>query len=106
MASGRGRPLATAVAARSGAPRRPQRGGRWLDPDLRVQRTLIDSLRRALAGRGPGAPAALVAGMESERHAAEQGVSLDTVRSQIAALVMKMDCTRHSDLVREAARFL
>lgn len=50
--------------------------------------------------------AALLAGQQPKRYAAEHGVALTTVRTQIAALLVKMACARQSDLVREAARFL
>lgn len=50
--------------------------------------------------------AALMAGVRPKEFAALHKVSLATVRTQIAALMDKMDCERQADLVRKAAAFL
>ena len=44
--------------------------------------------------------AALIAGQSATEHALARGVSVHTVRKQIATLMDKMDCTRQVDLVR------
>jgi DNA-binding CsgD family transcriptional regulator len=46
--------------------------------------------------------AALVAGQTAAAHAASVGVSVNTVRKQIAMLMTKMHCNRQSELVRKA----
>ena len=43
---------------------------------------------------------ALMAGQSAKQYALAQGVSVHTVRSQISALMRKMDCARQIDLVR------
>ena len=50
--------------------------------------------------------AALMAGVRPKEFAASHQVSLATVRTQIAALMDKMDCERQTDLIRKAAAFL
>lgn len=45
--------------------------------------------------------AALMAGQSPRQHAEQAGVSFNTVRSQIAALMGKMECSRQSELVRK-----
>ena len=44
---------------------------------------------------------ALMAGQSPKQHAGAQGVSVHTVRSQVASLMAKMECTRQVDLVRK-----
>lgn len=46
--------------------------------------------------------AALAAGQTPAAHALAQGVSINTVRKQIATAMDKMNCTRQVDLVRAA----
>ncbi|MBO9512737.1 MAG: helix-turn-helix transcriptional regulator [Variovorax sp.] len=46
--------------------------------------------------------AALMAGELPKRYALRMGLSINTVRSQIAALMWKMGCQRQLDLVRKA----
>ena len=46
--------------------------------------------------------AALAAGQKPASHALAQGVSINTVRKQIATLMEKMNCSRQADLVRKA----
>lgn len=46
--------------------------------------------------------AALVAGQTAAAYAASAGVSVNTVRKQIAMLMTKMQCNRQSELVRKA----
>lgn len=50
--------------------------------------------------------AALMVGTRPKDLAAAHQVSLSTVRTQIAALMDKMDCARQADLLRKAAAFL
>lgn len=45
---------------------------------------------------------ALASGTSVRNHAQSNGVSIHTVRKQVATLMMKMDCTRQVDLVRAA----
>jgi len=77
---------------------------------------LVRMARRCDAGRQPEALraafgltpaearalAALVAGESIKRLAQARGISVHTVRSQIAALMGKMGCSRQVDLVRAA----
>ena len=50
--------------------------------------------------------AALAQGQTVAEHAQSQGRSVATVRRQVSVLMLKLDCTRQSDLVRKAMRYV
>ena len=45
---------------------------------------------------------ALASGLSVSNYAESNGVSIHTVRKQVAALMIKIDCSRQVDLVRTA----
>nr|WP_186329800.1 helix-turn-helix transcriptional regulator [Variovorax boronicumulans] len=73
-------------------------------PDRQRKPLQTELLRLAfgLTAAEAGVLASLADGLTPTEHAARQGVAISTVRTQIAVLMAKMDCSRQVDLVRKA----